>query len=156
MEYWPSWLPIQRASRDRNVLGDALHPRTEAVVGNIENGEEEGPAVHDEVHVFGRDLFDELAFRIVLHHALAAAEGIAGAAETGAQVGDLITTARRASIINIVVDFLQVPIVDERHHHSKAVELPRADKGVFVPAPVLQFLPAVLALQTRLADKATL
>ena len=49
-----------------------------------------------------------------------------------------------------IVDVLQVPVVEERHHHPETVELARADEGIVVPAPRGRFFAAsALALQTR-------
>src|SRR5258707_11947426 len=68
---------------DRNVLDHTLHARAEAVVADIENGKKDGPAVHAEIDVRGRDLFDEPGLRIVLQHALAAVDAVAGSPQRG-------------------------------------------------------------------------
>src|SRR5436190_8580864 len=44
---------------ERNAFDDALHPRPEAVVVDVENGQKERAAVHPEIDVGRRDLFDE-------------------------------------------------------------------------------------------------
>jgi hypothetical protein len=39
-------------------------------------------------------------------------------------------------LVQAVVVVLEVPVGEDRHHHDKALELPRADEGIAVPLPL--------------------
>src|ERR1700704_4287539 len=49
--------------------------------------------------------------------------------------------------VNSVVRVLQVPVVDQRHHHSQSIQLARAAKRIVTPLPVSYLL---FALQVSL------
>src|SRR6185369_11652346 len=66
-------------------------------------------------------------------------------AEARAQVGNHIDSLRDISRISVlrseyaVVDILQVPVVNESHQDSKAVQFARAGERAMLPTPVTQF-----------------
>ena len=141
----PRRSPIQRASAMGMRFDDALHARPRAVVGQMHDEGKEGPALHDEIDVRGRDLGDEPRLRVVLRDALAAGDDVARAPECGAQIGDSVLRSAVGGVGHAIVDVLQIPVVDERHHHPEAVELARADEGIVVPAPRGRFFAASAA-----------
>ena len=130
-------------------LDDTLHPRPRTVVGQMDDQGKEGPALHDEIDVRGRHSGDELRLRVVARDAFAARDDVARAPECGAQVRDSVLLAASDCVEHAIVDVLEVPVVEERHHHPETVELTRADERIVVPAPRGRFFAAAaLTLQT--------
>jgi hypothetical protein len=70
------------------VLRDLFHPRALAVFREIEDGQEERPAVHHEIHVFWRRAFDERRAGVILEYAFRPGEIVSSPAETCGDVAD--------------------------------------------------------------------
>ena len=77
---------------------------------------------------------------------------VARPAERAAQVADHVVPLA-ADDVDGVVDPLEIPTVQERHHHAQAVQLLRADEGILEPVPVADLrVGGPLPLQPRATD----
>src|SRR5947209_17671967 len=96
-----------------------------------------------EIHVCGGDLGYELLFAVLLQIVFRGSITItpAGSTERRSYIRHLIELLARFFIfIDSVVIIFQVPVADQGHHDSQAVELPCSLETVVPPVPRARFL----------------
>ena len=80
-----------------------------------------------------------------------------GSTEARAQIADHVDLlpGRILARVDSIVFILQIPIVDERHHHPQAVQFLRPTKGVVCPLPLPDLLLAfVMSLEPNVVNGA--
>ena len=89
--------PLSEVMQAMTLLADRslqatvdVHARALAVAGQTHDEGKEGPALHDEIDVCGRDLGDEPGLRVVFRDALAAGDDVACTSECGSEVSDAV------------------------------------------------------------------